>query len=381
MEGRLAFEVVARDPGSEARAGVLHTRRGRVETPVFMPVGTAATVKALDPQEVEALGYRLILGNTYHLMLRPGAELVRRSGGLHGFMAWPHAILTDSGGFQVWSLAHRRKILEEGVRFRSHIDGDLHLLTPERAIEIQEALGADIMMALDECPDHDAAPAYLDASLARTSRWADRCLAARSPAGGALFGIVQGALDVPRRLAHLEELAARPFDGLALGGLSVGEGPERMDELLGQVVPCMPAGRPRYLMGVGSPRDLLRGVLHGVDMFDCVLPTRNARNGALFTWQGPIQIRNAAHAQDLGPIDPTCGCSTCRRFSRAYLRHLFLADEILAMRLNTLHNLFFIHELMGRLRAAIRAGGCRGFVQETLEILGPPRSAEAQPSG
>ncbi|HOX43274.1 MAG TPA: tRNA guanosine(34) transglycosylase Tgt [Myxococcota bacterium] len=381
MEARSRFEVTARDPGCQARAGVLHTRRGPVETPVFMPVGTAGTVKALDPAEVEALGYRLILGNTYHLMLRPGADTVRAHGGLHGFMAWPHAVLTDSGGFQVWSLAHRRKILEEGVRFRSHIDGDLHLLTPERAVELQEALGADIMMALDECAPHDAAPRYLDQSLARTTRWAERCLRARSPAGGALFGIAQGALDVPRRLRHLAELAAMPFEGLALGGLSVGEGPDRMDAVLAEVVPAMPAERPRYLMGVGTPLDLLRGVGHGLDMFDCVLPTRNARNGSLFTWQGPIQIRNARHARDTGPVDASCACPTCRRFSRSYLRHLFLADEMLGLRLNTLHNLHFMAELMRRVREAIRLGRYPAWAAETLAALGAPPLRPLDPPG
>ncbi len=367
---RLTFEPTADDPGCHARAGRLTTRRGDViETPVFMPVGTLGTVKALDPQEVEALGFRLILGNTYHLMLRPGLPIVELHGGLHPFMDWPGSILTDSGGFQVFSLAHRRKITEGGVSFRNHINGDLTELSPERAIQVQEGLGSDIMMVLDECPPHDAKPAYLKASVERTTRWAERCLAARSPEGGALFGIVQGALDVDLRLEHARQLAGMPFEGLALGGLSVGEGPEAMDQVLAQVAHRLPADRPRYLMGVGLPQDIIRAVGHGVDMFDCVVPTRNARNGQLYTWDGPIQIRHAAHTRDTGPVDPECPCPACQRFSRAYLRHLYLADEILGMRLNTLHNLTFYATLMDRIRAAIQAGRYASWSSTTLERL------------
>ena len=371
MGERLRFEERARDPGSAARCGRLTTRRGDViETPAFMPVGTQAAVKALDPQEVAGLGFRLILGNTYHLMLRPGTEIIGLHGDLHGFMDWPHSILTDSGGFQVWSLAHRRKITEQGVRFRNHLDGDLTELSPESAVAVQEALGSDIMMALDECPPFDAQPAYMARSVARTTRWAERCLAARSAAGGALFGIVQGGLDADLRLDHLAALERMGFDGLALGGLSVGEGAAAMDALLARVGPRMPADRPRYLMGVGLPQDILRAIGHGIDLFDCVVPTRNARNGQLYTWQGPIQIRHAVHARDARPVDPDCPCPACRRFSRAYLRHLYRGDEILGMRLNTLHNLTFYAQLLECARQRIADGSFAAWAPRALAAMG-----------
>ncbi|NMB76151.1 MAG: tRNA guanosine(34) transglycosylase Tgt [Myxococcales bacterium] len=365
--------MVARAAGP-ARCGVLHTRRGAVETPVFMPVGTAGAVKTLHPDEVRALGYSLVLGNTYHLMLRPGAELVAALGGLHRFMGWDGAILTDSGGYQVFSLQKIRRIHEDGVEFRSHIDGGAHFLSPERAVEIQRLLGADIMMALDECPPHDADAAYHAASCQRTTRWATRCLSARGQHGGALFGIVQGGLDLPLRRAHLDELAAMPFDGLALGGLSVGEGPERMAEVVADVAPRMPPERPRYLMGVGEPRDILMAVSAGIDMFDCVLPTRNARNGSLFTRRGRIQIRNSVHARADRPIEEGCACPACRRFSRAYLRHLYLSNEILGHRLNTLHNLHFFAEFMRDVRRAIREDRLAAFAAEFLSEFEPPVS-------
>jgi queuine tRNA-ribosyltransferase len=361
------FSITA--TSGRARRGRLSTPHGEVETPAFMPVGTAGTVKTLDPDEIKGLGYRLILGNTYHLMLRPGPEVVAAHGGLHRFMGYDGSILTDSGGYQVFSLSPLRTLSEEGVSFRSHLDGSRHELTPERAVQIQEALASDIMMALDECPPHDAGRGYHEESCQRTTRWARRCLAARSEKGGALFGIVQGGLFCDLRLAHLAELAGMPFEGLALGGLSVGEGPERMAEIVAAVAPQMPADRPRYLMGVGAPRDILQAVGQGIDLFDCVLPTRNARNGQLFTFQGTVQIRNAQHAADTGPIDPGCGCPACRRFSRAYLRHLFMQNEILGHRLNTLHNLFFFAELMRRIRAAIQAGSYACFAAETLQAL------------
>ncbi len=371
MGERLRFEERARDPGSAARLGRLTTRRGdAIATPAFMPVGTQAAVKALDPQEVAGLGFRLILGNTYHLMLRPGTEIIGLHGDLHGFMDWPHAILTDSGGFQVWSLAHRRKITEQGVRFRNHLDGDLTELSPESAVAVQEALGSDIMMALDECPPFDAAPAYMANSVARTTRWAERCLAARSAAGGALFGIVQGGLDAELRLEHLAELERMDFDGLALGGLSVGEGAAAMDAVLARVGPRMPADRPRYLMGVGLPQDILRAIGHGIDLFDCVVPTRNARNGQLYTWQGPIQIRHAVHARDPRPVDPECPCPACQRFSRAYLRHLYRGDEIFGMRLNTLHNLTLYAQLLDRARSRIADGSFAAWAPRVLAEMG-----------
>jgi queuine tRNA-ribosyltransferase len=370
MAERISFEQIHADNKTHARRGRMTTRRGHViETPVFMPVGTIATVKAMDPLEVAGLGYKLILGNTYHLMLRPGTEVVGLHGGLHGFMDWGGSILTDSGGFQIFSLAHRRKISEDGVRFRNHINGDLAELTPESCIGVQEALGSDIMMVLDECPPHDAKPNYMRDSVDRTTRWAERCLEARSDSGGALFGIVQGGLDVQMRLQHLETLSKLGFDGLALGGLSVGEGAEAMDVVLAEVAQRMPEHTPRYLMGVGLPQDIIRAVGRGIDMFDCVVPTRNARNGHLFTWSGPIQIRHAAHTKDTGPIEPQCACPACSRFSRAYLRHLYQSDEILGMRLNTLHNLTFYAELMNRIRKAIEADDYGGWAERTLAGL------------
>jgi queuine tRNA-ribosyltransferase len=369
MEPRLQFEVKKKDPSCDARIGVLTTRRGAIPTPVFMPVGSAGSVKACDPDDLKALEYKLILGNTYHLMLRPGPEIISEQGGLHLFMAWDRSILTDSGGYQVFSLTELRTISERGVEFRSHIDGSLQQLSPERAIAIQESLGSDIMMVLDECPPHNATLSYLEDSLPRTTRWAKRCLDARSSQGGALFGIVQGGLDINMRLRHLEEIAALPFEGLAIGGLSVGENPASTADMIAQLAPRMPVDRPRYLMGMGRPSDIIRSVRSGIDMFDCVMPTRNARNGQLFTWQGPLQIRNNKHAREQEPIDPDCGCPTCRRFSRSYLRHLYMAKEILGLRLNTLHNLFFYAELMRRIQNAITNGNYISWAEKTLKQL------------
>ncbi|HUU01649.1 MAG TPA: tRNA guanosine(34) transglycosylase Tgt [Myxococcota bacterium] len=369
MTKRLEFITTAVDNNSRSRCGSLTTRRGAIETPVFMPVGTAGTVKGMDPEEVAAMGFGIILGNTYHLMLRPGPEVVAAHGGLHEFMGWPASILTDSGGYQVFSLAALRKVSDDKVTFRSHLDGSEYELSPERAIAIQEQLDSDIMMALDECPPHDAEPAYHNKVCERTTHWARRCLEARTPEGGALFGIVQGGLSLSLRRAHLDQIAAMPFDGLALGGLSVGEGPERMEEVVSALGEIMDQARPRYLMGVGLPQDIIRAVAHGIDMFDCVVPTRNARNGQLFTWDGPLQIRHAAHAADTRPVDPDCGCPACRRFSRAYLRHLYLANEILGVRLNTLHNLYFYAELMKTIRTAIKAGDYAAWAAGALDRL------------
>jgi queuine tRNA-ribosyltransferase len=375
----IAFEVLATD--GAARRGRLATAHGDVETPVFMPVGTAAAVKTLEPRDLEALGARILLANTYHLFLRPGHERVRRLGGLHRFMAWPGALLTDSGGFQVFSLGERGgegreesgpglvEIAEEGVTFRSHLDGSRHFLSPERAIEVQEALGADVIMAFDECPPSLADRAYHEVSLARTQRWLVRCREAWLRSGGdrpALFGIAQGGLFPDLRARAIEEAAALDLPGYALGGYAVGETPERMWEGVARDAPRLPAGKPRYLMGVGTPEDLLAGIAAGVDMFDCVLPTRTARNGLLFTSQGKVVIRNARHADDEGPADPACGCYTCRTFSRAYLRHLFKAGEILALRANTLHNLHFYLSLMDGARRAIEAGRFEVFRRERL---------------
>jgi queuine tRNA-ribosyltransferase len=357
---RLGFEVLATD--GRARRGRLTTRHGAVETPVFMPVGTLGAVKSLDPDEVRATGAQIVLGNTYHLFLRPGHELIRSLGGLHRFMGWRSAILTDSGGFQVFSLTKMRKISEAGVEFRSHVDGASHLLTPELVIEIQQALGADIMHPLDECLAYPASPAATEASLALTLRWARRALAARAPEGPALFGIVQGGTDPVLRVRAVEETAALGFDGHAIGGLAVGEPKAQMYDLVELVAGCLPADRPRYLMGVGKPEDLLAGVARGIDMFDCVLPTRNARNGQCFTADGPVVIKQARYRNDPMPLQADCACATCRRFSRAYLRHLFMAGELLAYRALSLHNVHFFVGLMAAAREAIAAGAFAAFM-------------------
>ena len=360
----LRFERLHVDAGTGARRGRLHTPHGTVETPVFMPVGTQATVKALGQDDLQALGAEILLGNTYHLMLRPGEELVRALGGLHRFMAWDRAILTDSGGFQVYSLAQNRKITEEGASFQSHLDGSRWLLTPERSIQIQETLGADVIMAFDECPPSRSERRYMEGSLARTTRWLHRCAAAWSRGESALFGIVQGGLDLELRRRHVAEVCAVELPGYALGGYSVGERPEEMHASVAEVAPLLPADRPRYLMGVGTPVDLVTAVAAGVDMFDCVLPTRCARNGLLFTHQGRLNLRNATHARDQRAPDPDCGCYTCRTHSRAYLRHLFAADELLALRLATLHNLHHYLELMRGAHAAIEEDRYAAYAED-----------------
>jgi queuine tRNA-ribosyltransferase len=400
----IRFEVLSRD--GAARRGRLETSRGTIETPVFMPVGTAATVKTLEPRDLDALGARIVLANTYHLFLRPGHERIRRLGGLHRFMSWGGALLTDSGGFQVFSLGERAagrdragpglvEIAEEGVTFRSHLDGARHFLSPERAIEVQEALGADVVMAFDECPPSLADRAYHEVSLARTPRWLARCReawrrledekAGEGPAGGggtgarggpggasspghgcALFGIAQGGLFPDLRARAIADAAALDLPGYALGGYAVGEAPEAMWEGVARDAPLLPAAKPRYLMGVGTPEDLLAGVAAGIDMFDCVLPTRTARNGLLFTSRGRVVIRNARHADEDFPVDPDCACPACRTFSRAYLRHLFKAGEILGLRLNTLHNLHFYLSLMAAAREAISGGRFDAFRRERL---------------
>jgi queuine tRNA-ribosyltransferase len=368
------FEVQARD--GAARAGILQTAHGPIETPVFMPVGTQATVKALAVSDLNALGAQVLLGNTYHLELRPGAELIERQGGLHRFMGWPRAILTDSGGFQVFSLAERRLIDEDGVTFRSHIDGSEQRFTPERAMAVQAALGSDIAMAFDECPPSDAPLEVVRAAVGRTTRWARRCLAAPRPPGQLRFGIVQGGVDLALRRDHLAELAPLPFEGLALGGLGVGEPPPLMHEVVAAVAPEMPADRPRYLMGVGRPEDLLAGIASGIDMFDCVMPTRNARNGQLFVRTGKLNIANRAHREADRPVDETCPCETCRGYSRAYLAHLFRAKEILYARLATLHNLQHYLDLVRGAREAIRSGRLDAYVaQRRASLAHPPDEA------
>ncbi len=348
-----SFEVIAKK--GKARAGILRTPRGDIPTPVFMPVGTLGTVKAMAVTDLEAppIDARIILGNTYHLLLRPGLDVIRAHGGLHAFQGWRRPILTDSGGFQVFSLANINKIDDDGVTFRSHINGDEHRLTPERAMEIQGALGSDIAMAFDQCPPGDASAEVHDRAMARTTAWAKRCLAVERPPGQALFGIVQGGIDLDARRRHLAELVDLPFDGYAIGGLSVGEAIDDMYRILDGFADELPAETPRYLMGVGTPADLERGVAAGIDMFDCVMPTRNARQGNLFTSRGRVVISNAAHKLDTGPLDPDCPCMACTTVSRSYLRHLYMSKELLYSRLATHHNLTFYAQHMARLREAI----------------------------
>jgi queuine tRNA-ribosyltransferase len=365
---KLRFTVESRE--GRARAATVALPRGELSTPVFMPVGTQATVKAMTPGELEGLGARIILANTYHLFLRPGVDVIATCGGLHRFMGWPQLILTDSGGYQIFSLRALMKIEDEGVSFRSHIDGSAQRLDPETAMAAQAALGSDIAMAFDHCPPSGAPRAAIEEALARTTRWARRCVAQPAPEHQVRFGIVQGGLDVDLRLRHIEELAGLPFDGWAIGGLSVGETPAQMHEVLEQVVHRLPADRPRYLMGVGRAEDLVVAMGLGVDMFDCVLPTRNARNGQLFSACGRIVISNARYRADPGPPDPDCGCSTCRTYSRAYLRHLYLAREILYSRLATLHNLHFTLRLVERGRAAIQQGCYEAFARAFLDAQG-----------
>jgi queuine tRNA-ribosyltransferase len=357
MTEGFSFEVVATH--GKARAGILHTPRGDIPTPVFMPVGTLGTVKGLATRELvePPLDARIILGNTYHLYLRPGLEVIRDHGGLHEFMSWDRPILTDSGGFQVFSLAHMNQIDDEGVTFRSHINGDQHRLTPEKSIEIQGVLGSDIAMVFDQCPPGQADDATHQAAMRRTTAWARRCARVERPSGQALFGIVQGGIDVDRRRRHLDELVDIELDGYAIGGLSVGEEISEMYRVLDAFAHALPADKPRYLMGVGTTEDLTRGVAAGVDMFDCVFPTRNARNGNLYTSAGRISIRNAKYRRDTDPLDPECPCETCATASRAYLRHLYLAKEILYNRLATLHNLTFYAQTMRKLRERIIAQG------------------------
>jgi len=354
------FSISATD--GAARSGEITLPRGGIRTPAFMPVGTAATVKAMLPQSVRETGADILLGNTYHLMLRPGAERIAKLGGLHVFMGWERPILTDSGGFQVMSLAGLCKISEEGVRFQSHIDGAREFLTPERAMEIQRLLGSDIQMVLDECPAYPAGEAEIEKSLALSMRWAKRSRAAfGDQPGRACFGIVQGGVYPHLRQRSVHELMAIGFDGYALGGLAVGEAQAQMFDVLEATTPYMPVDRPRYLMGVGKPDDIVGAVLRGVDMFDCVLPTRSGRNGQAFTRNGPLNLRNAVHAEDLGPLDLDCACPACRGFSRAYLHHVVKAGEIIAAMLLSWHNLTYYQDLMAGMRAAIAGGTAAAF--------------------
>ena len=380
----LKFTVVAKDESTRARTGILHTAHGDVETPIFMPVGTAGTVKAMTHDQLEELEAQIILANTYHLCMRPGHEKVREFGGLHRFMSWPHPILTDSGGFQVMSLKGLNKVTEDGVWFSSHLDGSRHFFSPEGVMEFQLSLGSDIIMPLDECVDYPASHETLKRSVRLTSRWAERSKiffaenaarlrgpdfeqAGKSDLGPSLFGIVQGGTDHVLRRESALEIGETGFDGYAIGGLSVGEPKEDLYGVTDYVAGFLPEDKPRYLMGVGTPEDLLRCVALGVDMFDCVMPTRNARNGCVFTSAGKLVIKSARYANDTGPLDPECGCRVCRRYSRAYIRHLFAVGEMSASVLATYHNLRFYLDMMKRVRQSIRFGGFGKFLSEFME--------------
>jgi queuine tRNA-ribosyltransferase len=352
----LKFQVLHRCTSGGARCGLIVTAHGTFETPIFMPVGTQGTVKALSPEDLLEVGVKIVLANTYHLFLRPGHEIIRKLGGLHRFMSWGGPILTDSGGFQIYSLAKLRTLSEDGASFQSHVDGARHFIGPREAVAIQQALGADIIMAFDECAPFPAGHDYVADSVRLTTRWAGECLEARQGNAQALFGIVQGGMYSDLREISAKELVSMGFDGYALGGLSVGEDRDTRRRVIEETVPLLPPDKPVYLMGVGKPEDILDAVALGVDMFDCVMPTRNARNGSLFTKNGSLVIRNACHADDDRPIDKDCRCYTCARFSRAYLRHLFMAGELLAYRLNTIHNLHYYMNFMEEIRDAIREG-------------------------
>ncbi len=362
------YELIKTCKQTGARLGRLHTPHGVIETPIFMPVGTQATVKAMTPEELKEIGSQIILSNTYHLYMRPGHDLIERAGGLHKFMNWDKPILTDSGGFQVFSLGPLRKIKEEGVEFRSHLDGSKHFLSPEKATEIQNALGSDIIMAFDECAPYPADRQYVKNSLERTTRWLERCKAAHKyPEKQALFGIVQGGMYKELREQSAKEITAIDLPGYAIGGLSVGEPKDMMYEVLDYTVPLLPEDKPRYLMGVGSPDDLLEGVLRGIDMFDCVLPTRIARNGTAMTSQGKVVVRNASYAEDFTSLDSECDCYTCKNYTKAYLRHLIKCNEILGARLLTIHNLRFLLKMMENVREAIKEDRLLDYKKDFFE--------------
>ncbi len=366
------FQITAQSSDSRARAGVIQTDRGAIETPVFMPVGTLGSVKSLSPEELQEAGAQIILGNTYHLYLRPGCDVIRKFDGLHRFMHWDRPILTDSGGFQVFSLAKLAKLSEEGVTFQSHIDGSKHLLTPEKAIEIQTCLGSDIMMCLDNCIQYPATRAQSLAALEATTKWAQRCKQAWQETendSNTLFGIVQGSMFKDLRQRSADDLMSIGFNGYAIGGLSVGEPAEMMLEMADFTLPLLPEDRPRYIMGVGTPENLVELAALGADMFDCVLPTRNARNGQLFTRNGAVNISNSQYKDDTEPIDADCRCYTCRNYSRAYLRHLYLARELLAYRLNTIHNVYHFINFIKRMRVAILADTFESFRKDFYRQL------------
>lgn len=367
----ITYEHIKTCKQTGARLGIVHTPHGSFETPTFMPVGTQATVKTMSPEELKEIGSGIILSNTYHLWLRPGHDIVKEAGGLHKFMNWDKPILTDSGGFQVFSLSKFRTIEEEGVHFRHHLNGSKLFLSPEKAMEIQNDLGADIMMAFDECPPYPATFDYMKASVERTSRWAERCLTAHNrPNDQALFGIVQGGEFEALRKQSAKDLISLDFPGYAIGGLSVGESKEVMNEVLEFTTPLLPEDKPRYLMGVGSPRSLIDGAIRGIDMFDCVLPTRIARNGTLMTSNGRLVVRNAVYKRDFRPLDENCSCHVCKNYSRAYIHHLIRADETFGIRLTSYHNLHFLLNMMEQVRDAIRNDSLGDFRDEFFEQYG-----------
>ncbi|EGA89121.1 queuine tRNA-ribosyltransferase [Planococcus donghaensis MPA1U2] len=371
MTAAVTYEHIKACKQTGARLGIVHTPHGSFETPAFMPVGTQATVKTMSPEELKAMNAGIILSNTYHLWLRPGNDVIKEAGGLHKFMNWDRPILTDSGGFQVFSLSEFRNIKEEGVHFRNHMNGDKLFLSPEKAMHIQNDLGSDIMMAFDECPPFPATHEYMKSSVERTSRWAERCLEAHQrPQDQGLFGIIQGGEFEDLRKQSAQDLVSLDFPGYAIGGLSVGEPKDVMNRALEFTTPLMPANKPRYLMGVGSPDSLIDGAIRGIDMFDCVLPTRIARNGTLMTSTGRLNIKNAAFKRDFGPIDEKCDCYTCTNYSRAYVHHLIRADETFGIRLTSYHNLQFLLNLMGQVRQAIREDRLGDFREEFFEAYG-----------
>lgn len=364
----MEFRITHKDSSTGARCGIIATARGNIETPVFMPVGTQGTVKALTPEDLTDAGAQIILSNTYHLYLRPGHETVKKLGGIQRFMNWDRPVLTDSGGYQVYSLAKLRKITEDGVTFQSHIDGSSHFLGPKESMSIQRALGSDIVMAFDECTPWPAEYRYVENSVRLTTRWAETCLNEELEKGQNLFGIVQGGMYSDLRERSAKELVKLDFPGYALGGLSVGEDRETRERVISETIRFLPEERPRYLMGVGKPADILEAVILGVDMFDCVMPTRNARNGSLFIDGGRIVIKNAEYREDDSPLDKNCGCYTCRNYSRAYLRHLFMAEELLAYRLNTIHNIYYYIHFMERIKNAIKDNKILEFQTEFYRL-------------
>ncbi|SET06445.1 tRNA guanosine(34) transglycosylase Tgt [Anaerobranca gottschalkii] len=373
------YTLLKQCPDTGARAGILHTPHGDIETPIFMPVGTLATVKTMEPKDLKEIGAQIILSNTYHLYLRPGHQLVEKAGGLHKFMNWDRPILTDSGGFQVFSLGDLRKISEEGVEFRSHLDGSKHFFTPEKVMEIQNALGSDIIMAFDECIPYPATYEYAKNSLERTTRWLKRCIAAhKNPHSQALFGIIQGGMYLDLRTQSAEEILALDLPGYAVGGLSVGEPKEEMYKVLEHTVPMMPKDKPRYLMGVGSDDALLEGVYRGIDMFDCVLPTRIARNGTAMTSHGRVVVRNAAYSEDFTPLDHNCDCYVCQNFTRAYIRHLVKCNEILGLKLISYHNLYYLLDFMRKIRQSILDGTFPQYYKEKIKLINEGREKQCK---